>query len=303
MNRLRVVQLLLSLGLLVLLFSITDLRQVGKVLLRFPVKWFLVAFLTVLVADIFNGVKLAILTGMGVTVSNVKLLYVVNLRTFFYSLILPGDAAGFGVRFIFLKRFVSTPTALCAILVDKGAYIAVACLLGMISAAFYSQAFLLLPLFGAILIGLLLAAVLIRSAVVEKIFAKGRITHWMAKMRSGFVPTTSNLVALPFSFFYVCAMGLFLKWLTVGMGIVVPIPVLISCVALTTVVQMLPITVSGLGVRESVFIGVLGWFSVASETALALGLLVFAVSLARGILGGLVNAATLFSSSTRETSV
>jgi glycosyltransferase 2 family protein len=53
-------------------------------------------------------------------------------------------------------------------------------------------------------------------------------------------------------------------------------------------VQMVPFTLNGLGVREAFFVGFLGRFDVDPETALAAGLLFYAVSIAAVLPGGLI---------------
>lgn len=57
-------------------------------------------------------------------------------------------------------------------------------------------------------------------------------------------------------------------------------------VALVTLSQILPITIAGLGVREGLFVFLLGQYDVSASTAVALSLIVFSVTLLFGLLGG-----------------
>lgn len=73
------------------------------------------------------------------------------------------------------------------------------------------------------------------------------------------------------------------------MGVSLPFSDLIWIVVLVTLVQLLPITIAGLGVRESAFVFLLGWYQVSATTAVALSLIVFSVSLLFGLCGGLLS--------------
>lgn len=57
-------------------------------------------------------------------------------------------------------------------------------------------------------------------------------------------------------------------------------------VALVTLSQILPITIAGLGVREGLFVFLLGQYGVSASTAVALSLIIFSVTLLFGLLGG-----------------
>jgi uncharacterized protein (TIRG00374 family) len=53
-------------------------------------------------------------------------------------------------------------------------------------------------------------------------------------------------------------------------------------------VQMIPFTLNGIGVREAFFVGFLGRFDVAPEAAFAAGFLYYAVSIATSLPGGFI---------------
>lgn len=59
---------------------------------------------------------------------------------------------------------------------------------------------------------------------------------------------------------------------------------------LVSVVVLVPITVGGLGVREGIFVGLLGFFAVAPTEAVALSLSVFALQILAGTIGGIFEA-------------
>jgi glycosyltransferase 2 family protein len=53
-------------------------------------------------------------------------------------------------------------------------------------------------------------------------------------------------------------------------------------------VQMIPFTLNGIGVREAFFVGFLGRFDVPQEAAFAAGFLYFAVSIATSLPGAIL---------------
>jgi uncharacterized membrane protein YbhN (UPF0104 family) len=58
--------------------------------------------------------------------------------------------------------------------------------------------------------------------------------------------------------------------------------------ALLSLVMVVPFTLNGLGVREAFFVGYFGRFGISNDTALAAGLLFYAIIVAESIPGGLV---------------
>ncbi len=55
-------------------------------------------------------------------------------------------------------------------------------------------------------------------------------------------------------------------------------------------VMMLPVTINGIGLREAVFVTLLGYWSVSKPVAIAFAWLEFAGFLAFGLIGGVVYA-------------
>jgi len=64
--------------------------------------------------------------------------------------------------------------------------------------------------------------------------------------------------------------------------------------------QMLPISISGLGVREGAFVFLLGGYGVGGADAMAVSFLIFGITIIFGFLGGVFESAELFSANKRE---
>lgn len=79
------------------------------------------------------------------------------------------------------------------------------------------------------------------------------------------------------------------QWLVVGygLGLKLPVPVMFAVVPMVICLSSLPITPSGLGVRENLFVVMLNDPAMAT-TALSLSLLAYAGSLLWSLLGGVV---------------
>jgi hypothetical protein len=81
-------------------------------------------------------------------------------------------------------------------------------------------------------------------------------------------------------------------WLAVALQLPVPFVTLAWVRSVVMLLAMLPVTISGLGVREGALVALLAPYGVLGPDALALALLVFGVTVAAvGVVGGVVEAA------------
>jgi len=78
--------------------------------------------------------------------------------------------------------------------------------------------------------------------------------------------------------------------LGVGIGLKIPSAFYFASVPLVTIATLIPISFSGIGVREGAFVYFLGLKGIQPEPALCLGLLFFSVQVATSLLGGLAYA-------------
>ncbi len=76
-----------------------------------------------------------------------------------------------------------------------------------------------------------------------------------------------------------------------ALGIGAPIASYFLVIPLVEVARMVPISLSGLGIREGAIVVLFSFFGVASSAALGLSILVYAPFLVNGLIGGLVYAA------------
>jgi glycosyltransferase 2 family protein len=80
--------------------------------------------------------------------------------------------------------------------------------------------------------------------------------------------------------------------LALGLGLSVPLTLFILCVPIANVIAGLPVTLNGLGLRESAYLVLFGMAGMRKEDAIALGLLWFAATALGGLTGAIAFATT-----------
>jgi hypothetical protein len=94
----------------------------------------------------------------------------------------------------------------------------------------------------------------------------------------------STLVSLPFTLTLIATQYA----LALSLGLIVPVQYFALFIPLTALVQMLPISFNGLGVREVTFQALFGTVGVAGEQAVAVSLLYYILRVITGLIGGLM---------------
>ena len=80
--------------------------------------------------------------------------------------------------------------------------------------------------------------------------------------------------------------------LAAGLGLTTPLSLFILCVPIANVFASLPLTLNGLGIRESAYLVLFGMAGMPKEDAVALGLLWFAATMVGGLTGAIAFATT-----------
>jgi uncharacterized membrane protein YbhN (UPF0104 family) len=92
-------------------------------------------------------------------------------------------------------------------------------------------------------------------------------------------------IALSVALQLVLALGQYL--VAAGLGLDAPLSLFILCVPIANVFASLPLTLNGLGLRESAYLVLFGMAGMAKNDAIALGLLWFAVMMVSGLTGSI----------------
>jgi hypothetical protein len=119
------------------------------------------------------------------------------------------------------------------------------------------------------------------------------LTKWAAKIKLGdFTVYWSHpgrmivVFAISFSFQIINVLVVFLLGIALGLGI--PLGNYFVIVPLVDLISILPISISGIGVREGSYVGLLYLLGVETSKGLAFGLLGFLVVMIASLLGGII---------------
>ncbi len=202
-----------------------------------------------------------------------------------YNIVLPSAVGGDVVRAMRAQQRVgdSFAQAWGAVLLDR--------LLGLLALALVPMLGLLLdphPVPSALLrtaagIVLVLAPITLFAGRLFTLLARllGRVSERLAKLTEEIAhvldaaPASLRVLALLWSLVYQVAVSAFFHVACAAFGIAAAqaFPAIWIGLPLVFVLSVLPITIGGMGLRESLFVGVLGLYGVNAEQALALALL------------------------------
>ena len=273
----------------------TDWGRFSQILELVNVSLVLRAFLFLLLIDLLRAVKMVVITGrLQHPVLGVSLYYRYNMISSFYSLILPGDLAGGGVRWFYYRSSIGNYGAAHAVLVDS--------YLQFLSVVifFIPSALILFPspvpaLLGAgVLVSLLVFPVLVNGCKLFRNMFRHISDHFGANVTSVIrkIPGSSRpykrvALALAVSMVYQVFTVVFVWQLAAAASISISWSVLVYAITGLTVIQLLPGILGGIGVREASLAGLLIPMGFVREEAVVLGVLISLVFIFRGLLGGI----------------
>ncbi len=282
-------KLALSLALLAMLFYETDISELGSAFARTDLGWMLVAFGGYVLSQFISALRWCLLArplGFAEPFSRFISCYFSGM---YLNLFAPSTVAGDIGRALFLARGRRRTQAFTSVLADRGLgfiallWVGVAALIAFPeypvprllywSAAGIAPASVIAWLWGPRLVLPLLPAGSRRRAFVERDLKPYR--------RDPQVLVMSLVIAVLFHAVQV-ATQIAIAW---ALGLQVPWSFFFIFVPVVNIAGMLPITFSGIGIREAGYVYFLSLIGVDRETAIALGLLSSAVVLATGLTG------------------
>ena len=214
----------------------------------------------------------------------------------FTNLFVPGLLGGDAARSLYLgRRHGRMGEAIASVVADRGVGLVGLFWLAAIAAMFLNFAAIprsvIAPTIavGAIsLIGFLAAPLVARliplmPRPIRR--AGGMVAPYLHRPTTMLVPIALSIVLQ-----IVLAASQYL--LAVGLGMSVPITLFLLCVPIANVFASLPLTLNGLGLRESAYLVLFGMAGMRKEDAIALGLLWFAATAIGGLTGAIAFATT-----------
>jgi glycosyltransferase 2 family protein len=209
----------------------------------------------------------------------------------FTNLFVPGLLGGDAARSVYLgRRYGRMGEAIASVVADRAVG-----LIGLFWLAAFSAIFLnfapipssvITPTIavGAIAFSGFLAAPLVARLIhlmPRPVRRAGGIVAPYLHHPAGLIPAIALSIILQITL----ALGQYI--LAAGLGLTAPLSLFVLCVPIANVFASLPLTLNGLGIRESAYLLLFGMAGMRKEDAIALGLLWFATTLVGGLTGAI----------------
>jgi uncharacterized protein (TIRG00374 family) len=291
-----------SIVLLVLVLLKVDIAAVGEAFARADALLLLLAVLVAFACWFVNAYKWQLLLGESGPSGKYLHLLKLSFVGIFYNLALPGQVAGEVVKGVRLAQLgIDARRAGVSVIADRTTGLVALLVLGIMGLALAppiagDSADLRPWLVGiAVVLGLVTVALVTGSglgALGRLPLREGGLLHrlslqmqMLAESSQGWrTLLVSMLLALLFQLGVVATNYV----LCLALGISVSYVQLLWVVAAASLLQSLPISIAGVGVREGAYVYILGTQGVEEANALALSLLVFGIQVLLALVGGLL---------------
>jgi glycosyltransferase 2 family protein len=301
-----VVQLAMSAGLLAYLLSRADVARLVSLWAGVHQPYLWLAMALQIVGVLISALKWWLL----LRAAGAPVPYAWTVRTYFigqfFSNFLPTMIGGDAVRIYYLNRRIGRPAlAIASVFVERITGFLALTLIAIIALSVSSSAFsgapeLLLGVIGCVLVasaGLVVACTAPWLARLATRIPLPDTLSWRRKLRS-FADSMATFYAFPgaLALAMVLAFAYQFTWVAENdvaaraLGLSLPLNLVALMVPISDIVGLVPLFFNGLGARESTFVLLLDRAGVASESALAVSFLIFAVRLVASLIGGILYA-------------
>jgi len=295
----RVVRILISLILLVVVIANVGADRLWETLTTIAPFWFLVALAIHLCGIVIRTFRWSMLIrSLDVHVPFGRLFYLYMAGTFFNTF-LPTGIGGDVVKIVDLTPESGGARAFSTVFADRLTGILGSSLIALLVALFdpVDVPPTLVKLIALISGGILLATLLLtQQRLIDRVMR--HVPGWskllsMGKVRKVYEALTSysigviarsTLISLPFTLTVIASQYALAR----GLGIQVPVQYFALFIPMTALVQMIPISFNGLGVREGTYAALFGTVGVAGEQAVAMSLMYYVLRVVTGLIGGLM---------------
>ncbi|MGC1399540.1 lysylphosphatidylglycerol synthase transmembrane domain-containing protein [Candidatus Binatus sp.] len=209
----------------------------------------------------------------------------------FTNLFVPGLIGGDTARSIYLgRRYGRMGEAIASVVADRGVG-----LIGLFWLAAFAAVFLNFAPIPSSVITPTIAVGAITFAGFLAAPLVARLIHLMPRpiRRAGGIVTpylhhpATLIPAIALSILLQVTLAVGQYFLALGLGLTVPLSLFILCVPIANVFASLPLTLNGLGIRESAYLVLFGMGGMRKEDAIALGLLWFTATMLGGLTGAI----------------
>lgn len=293
----RLLRVLISLIVLTIVIVNVGAENLFAALRAIDLKWFAVALIIHLIGIVIRTWRWSMLIkSFGAPVSFGRLFYLYMAGTFFNTF-LPTGIGGDVVKIIELAPERGGAQSFSTVLADRLTGILGSSLIALI-VALLDPADVPQPVVIAVIVtsaGVLIASLLLtQKKLFDKILAHMPLWPKLPKkIHAVYAALTSysisaiarsTLISLPFTITLIAAQYA----LAIGLGVDAPVRYFALFIPMVALIQLLPISFSGLGVREVTFQILFGMVGVDNAQAVAMSLMYYIVRVVGGLIGGLM---------------
>ncbi len=295
----RLLRILISLAVLILVIASVGVERLWSVLTAVDPGLFLLALAIHFLGLVIRTFRWAILVkSLEIRVSFGRLFYLYMAGNFFNTF-LPTGIGGDVVKIIDLAPDSGGARAFSTVFADRLTGILGTSLIGL-CVAIVDPADVPPPLVALVIVvtgGILFATLLMTQQKLidrvmrhvpgwSKLLSKGKFRKMYDALTSYSLRAivSSTLISLPFTLTLIASQ----YTLALSLGLIVPVQYFALFIPLTALVQLLPISFNGLGVREVTYQALFGTVGVAGEQAVAVSLLYYVLRVVTGLIGGLM---------------
>jgi len=293
----RLLRVLISLIVLTIVIASVGTDNLVDALRRIDLAWFIIALLIHLLGIVIRTWRWSMLIkSFGAPVSFGRLFYLYMAGTFFNTF-LPTGIGGDVVKIIELAPERGGAQSFSTVLADRLTGILGSSLIALVVAvldpADVPQPVLLVVIITSASV-LIASLLLTQKRLFDKILAHmplwpklpakiHRLYEALTSYSIGAI-ARSTLISLPFTITLIATQ----YTLAIGLGVDAPVRYFALFIPMVALIQLLPISFSGLGVREGAFQILFGTVGVDNAQAVAMSLMYYIVRVTAGLIGGLM---------------
>jgi glycosyltransferase 2 family protein len=288
-----------GIGLLVIGFLLWhyDPRPILHILGRENLEYFVATVVIYVAGQVMSAWRwqlLAAVVGVRARFRDFLGYYFVGLFT---NLFVPGLLGGDALRAVYLgRRTHRLGEALASVVADRGTGLIALFWLAALMALLIPSALAPPVIKAVVLIGAFALAIVLLAPLVAMMLPRlpRLLRRGLALVHPYLHRPLSMLPGFSLSFLLQASLGMAQWILARGLGLPQPLAVFLLCVPIANVAAGFPITLNGLGVRETAYLVLFGMAGMARDDAIALGLLWFAATMLGGLTGAVAFALTDF---------
>ena len=294
-------KLLITIGLLAYIFSLISVEQLLGILKQVSLIYFLFSFLVALCTRLVDAYHFQLLTrGQGLNLTFLRILEV-NLITSFYGHVLPGYIAGGAIRWYRLAKYDKKPVhILAAILFNRAIELGILSGVGLLSWLLDKHPSKM-PILG-LFFTLIILATLFGFILTSLDF--GRFRPYLKRvplLNRDFFWNVLDSLKLFFSYNFDLKLAIIgtglakhllsiftFYFMTKALGLNVSILSLSYMRSFLSIIALLPISFSGVGVRDISLVHLLAPFGVSAQSAISLAFAILARMFMINTIGGIL---------------